>query len=499
MSVLTTSAAWQELQDHAKTFGDFHLRKDRDESLIVPFDGLTLDFSRNWLKPETLDLLVSLAEQQSLEEWRKRMFRGDAINSTENRAVLHTALRADEDAVIRVQGKDVTPDIIDVKHRVYDFAEKVRTGVWKGATDRYITDIVNIGIGGSDLGPKMVVEALKPFNDKELNIHFVSNVDATHIVETLRLCKPDTTLFIIASKTFTTIETLTNANTARQWLVDALGEDAVSKHFVAVSTAADKVAAFGIDTRNMFGFWDWVGGRYSIWSSIGLSVVLAIGPQAFEQFLAGARAMDKHFIEAPLKQNLPVLMALLGVWYRNFFNLPVVAVLAYDQYLEHFAAYLQQLDMESLGKSVDRDGNAVDYETGTIVFGEPGTNGQHAFYQLIHQGTTVIPCDFIVTQTTQNPKGDHHKILVANALAQPEALAVGRTLDEANGNTFKVFSGNRPSNVLHVAELTPYAMGQLIALYEHKVFTQSVLWNINAFDQFGVELGKDMALKMMKA
>jgi glucose-6-phosphate isomerase len=488
MSQLTQSAPWNNLISLASTSVD--IRGDRPQNYSIELDGLSLDYSRNLVNNAILAELQALAEQQDVAGWIEKMFAGEAINHTENRAVLHTALRAD-DATAKAEVKDV-------KKRLYKFADQVREGEWRGATGKFITDVVNIGIGGSDLGPKMVVEALRPYNDKDINVHFVSNIDSTHLAETLIKCKPETTLFIIASKTFTTIETLTNAQTARQWLVRVLGEEAVAKHFVAVSTAVEKVAEFGIDPANMFEFWDWVGGRYSVWSAIGLAIILAIGPQGFEEFLSGARDMDTHFRTAPLMQNMPVVMGLLGVWYRNFLKLPVVAVLAYDQYLEHFAAYLQQLDMESNGKSVDRDGNAVDYDTGPIIFGEPGTNGQHAFYQLIHQGTTKIPCDFIITHTPQNPRGDHHKILVANAQAQPEALAVGRTLEEAKGDVYKVFSGNRPSNILNVQELTPHALGMLIALYEHKVFTQSIIWNINAFDQFGVELGKEMALKMME-
>jgi glucose-6-phosphate isomerase len=343
----------------------------------------------------------------------------------------------------------------------------------------------------------MVTEALRPYHDTDKQFYFVSNVDATHLAETLKQCDPNTTLFIVASKTFTTIETLTNARTARAWLVDALGPAAVPRHFVAVSTAADKVADFGIDVANMFPFWDWVGGRYSVWSAIGLPLILAIGGDGFEKFLSGARAMDTHFCTTPFHENLPVIMAVLGVWYRNFLRMPAIAILPYDQYLENFPRYLQQLDMESNGKTFDRNGAEVDYDTGPIVFGEPGTNGQHAFYQLIHQGTTIIPCDFVVTHTPHHPVGDHHAILLANALAQPDALAIGRSMEAAGGNVFRVFSGNRPSNILHLDVLNPQTLGALIALYEHKVFVQSVIWNINAFDQFGVELGKEMALSMM--
>jgi glucose-6-phosphate isomerase len=499
MSALTSSAAWCALQSHRETFDREILREaEIKDAFICEAAGLKLDYGRNWIMPETLALLLDLVKQQKLPEWRMKMFSGQAINSTENRAVLHTALRAKLDDMIILDGQDIVSDIQSVKFAMADFCKRVRSGQWLGATNQPIRSVVNIGIGGSDLGPKMVTEALKPFQDTDIEFHFVSNIDSTHLVETLKQCDPASTLFIIASKTFTTIETLTNAQTARDWLTDALGNDAVAKHFVAVSTATDKVKAFGIDPNNMFGFWDWVGGRYSVWSAIGLSVMLAIGPGQFDQFLAGAQAMDAHFVTAPLEQNMPVIQALLGVWYRNFWNLPVYSVLPYDQYLENFSRYLQQLDMESLGKSVDRNGERVDYDTGATVFGEPGTNGQHAFYQLIHQGTTVIPCDFIVTHTPHNARGDHHKILIANALAQPNALWHGRSLDQAKGNAYRVFEGLRPSNIIHIEELNPFTLGALIACYEHKVFTQSVIWNINAFDQFGVELGKEMALEMMK-
>jgi len=489
MSKLTQSAPWQALQKESAR--KFDLRGKRNENYHIALEGMELDYTRHLVDDTILSHLESLAVQQDVTGWIRKMFAADAINHTENRTVLHTALRADEEAEILVDGKNVMADILATKQRLYEFADKIRS-------EGKIKSVINIGIGGSDLGPKMVTEALKPFHDTCMTFHFVSNIDSSHLVEALTQCEPESTLFIIASKTFTTIETLTNAETAREWLVKSLGEAAVADHFVAVSTATEKVTAFGIDPENMFGFWDWVGGRYSVWSAIGLPIILAIGPDAFEDFLSGARAMDNHFQTAPLMQNMPVVMGLLGVWYRNFLNLPVLAVLPYDQYLQYFAPYLQQLDMESNGKSIDRDGNPVDYETGPIVFGEPGTNGQHAFYQLLHQGTTVIPCDFIITHTPQHPRGDHHKILVANANAQPEALAVGRNITEADNNIYRVFPGNRPSNILNIEELTPHALGMLIALYEHKVFTQSILWNINAFDQFGVELGKEMAIKMMK-
>ena len=499
MSALTQSPAWKALQQHRDAFDIEALRNDQNRSAFQwQGAGIKIDAGRNWIQSATLQKLLDLAAQQDVTGWRSKMFSGMPINHTEQRAVLHVALRADKQDKFHVDGRNVMPDIADVLKIMADFANRVRNGEWCGASGEPIKSIVNIGIGGSDLGPKMVTESLKPFHDTALDFHFVSNVDSTHMVETLKKCDPATTLFIIASKTFTTIETLTNAQTARAWIVDSLGENAVAKHFVAVSTAADKVAQFGIDTANMFGFWDWVGGRYSVWSAIGLPLMLAIGPAGFTQFLAGAYAMDDHFCTAPLADNLPVIMGLLGVWYRNFWNLPVQAVLPYDHYLENFPRYLQQLDMESNGKRVDRQGKHVDYDTGMIVFGEPGTNGQHAFYQLIHQGTTVIPCDFIVTHHTHNPRGEHHKILVANALAQPDALWRGRSLDEAGNDPYKEFPGLRPSNILHIAELNPHSLGALIALYEHKVFVQSVIWNINAFDQFGVELGKEMAKKMMR-
>jgi glucose-6-phosphate isomerase len=499
MSTLTQSPAWQALLRHQKSFDRDALRAHTEhKNLQWQGAGLKLDAARHWVQSETLSLLLNLASQQDVAGWRQKMFDGAAINFTEDRAVLHTALRASSDADICVDGRNIVPDVSDVKARMAKFCEEVRSGAWTGETGHVIKSVVNIGIGGSDLGPKMVTEALKPFHDTDMVFHFVSNIDSTHMVETLKQCDPETTLFIVASKTFTTIETLTNAKTARAWLVNVLGEKAVAKHFVAVSTAAEKVSEFGIDTNNMFGFWDWVGGRYSVWSAIGLPLMLAIGADGFEKFLSGARAMDEHFAKTPLADNLPVIMALLGIWYRNFWNLPVLAVLPYDHYLESFSRYLQQLDMESNGKRVDRHGHAVDYETGPIVFGEPGTNGQHAFYQLIHQGTTIVPCDFIVTHKTHNPRGEHHKILVANALAQPDALWQGRSLEQAGGNAYKEFTGLRPSSVIHVPELNPETLGSLIALYEHKVFVQGIIWNINSFDQFGVELGKEMALKMMR-
>lgn len=491
MSALTQSVAWRRLQDMAPHFQNRSLR-DTD-AVEWQAAGLRLDGTRQQWDYSVRQALYDLAGQQNVEKMRQMIFAGKPINSTENRAVLHTALRAPEGFSLLVDNENVFEKIAHVKRRLYGFADEVRNGIWRGATGNCITDIVNIGIGGSDLGPKMVTEALTPFHDKELNVHFVSNVDSSNLVDVLRKCRPESTLFIVASKTFTTIETLTNARTAREWLVSSLGEASVRFHFVAVSTATEKVAAFGIDPRNMFEFWDWVGGRYSVWSAIGLPIVLAIGPKKFEEFLAGAYEMDRHFQETAAEHNMPINLALAGVWNRNFLNRAAVAVLPYDHYLGYFPAYLQQLDMESNGKSVDRDGAFVDYETGPIIFGDVGTNGQHAFYQLLHQGTTNIPCEFIVVHQSQNPRGTHQDILVANAMAQPQALARGRTLDEANGNPFRVFTGNRPSMTLYMDALTPKNLGALIALYEHKVFVQSVIWNINAFDQFGVELGKEMA------
>jgi glucose-6-phosphate isomerase len=485
MTSLKNSAAWRALQDHASNF-------DRTKLSDIPVvrelicEGLRLDYSRHWLVDQTMPLLLSLAQQQQIEKHRDAMFNGEIINHTEKRAVLHTALRAPESAQVLLNGKDIMPDIHHVNKRMYVFADKIRQ-------EKKIKSVVNIGIGGSDLGPKLVTEALRFYHESSMEFHFVSNIDASHMAETLKKCRPESTLFIVASKTFTTIETLTNAQTARQWLVDALGEEAIKDHFVASSMALEKVQAFGIDADNMFEFWDFVGGRYSVWSSIGLPIILAIGEKNFKSFLAGAHAMDRHFQTQPLAQNMPVLMGLLGIWYRNFFNLPAMAVLPYDQYLDSLVRYLQQLDMESNGKSVDRQGNAVDYDTGAIIFGEPGTNGQHAFYQLIHQGTTTIPCDFIITHKPLHDIGMHHKLLLANAMAQPKALWQGRQ----HTDPYKTFTGKRPTNTLHVDVLTPYNLGMILALYEHKVFVQSIIWNINAFDQFGVELGKEMANELL--
>jgi glucose-6-phosphate isomerase len=471
MISLVASKEWLDLAAHASQLD----KTKAGIPLEIAIGDWRADLSRHWLAKDTLPLLLKLAERQDVAAWRDRMFAGDKINHTENRAVWHVMLRDTQ-----------LPEVAAVKKKLYDFADRVRG-------QKKFKSVVNIGIGGSDLGPRLVTEGLRDFHDTGMDFHFVSNIDANDIAETLKKCDPATTLFIVASKTFTTIETLTNAQTAREWLVRALGERAVADHFVAISTAADKVKAFGIDPANMFEFWDWVGGRYSVWSAIGLPIMLAIGPQRFEEFLAGAHEMDQHFKYAPLDKNLPVLLALLGVWYRNFFALPALAVLPYNQHLQNLPRYLQQLDMESNGKSVDRAGKQVDYDTAPIIFGEPGTNGQHAFYQMLHQGTTIVPCDFIVTHQTANDFGDHQKILVANALAQPDALWQG----QPSNDPYKHFPGRRPSTILHTDRLTPRAMGQLLALYEHKVFVQGVIWNLNSFDQFGVQLGKDMANRLL--
>ena len=449
MTTLIQSPAWTALEKHKKDTGRGAI--DASKKRILTLGDLTFDYTRHLITDETLELLGALATQQNLTQWRNKMMTGAAINTTENRAVLHTALRADPTHSISVDGTDVMPDILSNRKRLYTFAKQVREGDWTGASGLPITDIVNIGIGGSDLGPKMAVHACTPAQDTDLRFHFVSNIDATDILVTLNKCNPETTLFIIASKTFTTIETLTNAKTARDWLVSKLGEEAVESHFVAVSTARAKAIDFGIGAQNIFGFWDWVGGRYSVWSAIGLPLILAIGGNGFDEFLAGARMVDDHFKTAPLKTNIPALMALLGIWYRNFHGMPAQAILPYDEYLTHLPRYLQQLDMESNGKSVDRDGSPVDYDTGPILFGEVGTNGQHAFYQLIHQGTTVIPCDFIVCETPRHHKKNHHDILNANAMAQPDALAKGRQTNDP----FRAFEGNRPTSLITLKSLTP--------------------------------------------
>lgn len=515
MALVTTSPEWKALTAHWQKMSQVHMRdlfaKDpgRAARMTVDAVGLHLDYSKNIADGETLGLLFDLARAADLEGWRERMFAGEHINGTEDRAVLHVALRNRANRPILVDGTDVMPQVNAVLERMHDFSDRVRSGSWKGSTGKAITDVVNIGIGGSNLGPKMVCAALRPYQSETPRPHFVSNVDGTHLMETVRTLDPETTLFIVASKTFTTQETMTNAHSAREWLIAALdNEAAVRHHFVAVSTNAEQVAAFGIDTDNMFGFWDWVGGRYSLWSAIGLPIALAVGYDNFIELLAGAHDLDEHFRDAPLERNLPVILGLLGVWYIDFAGARSQAVLPYDQYLEYFPAYLQQGDMESNGKHVTRDGVRVDYATGPVVWGQPGTDGQHAFYQLIHQGTELIPCDFIAPIHSHNPVGDHHAKLLANCFAQTEALMVGRTLEQARAEMLaaglsasdierlaphRQFDGNRPTNTILVDQITPRTLGALIALYEHKIFVQGIIWDINSFDQWGVELGKQLA------
>jgi glucose-6-phosphate isomerase len=497
---------------HGREMTDVHLRDlfasdpDRVRRYSLAAGDLFLDYSKNRITDETMRLLADLAAAADLRGAIDEMVSGTKINRTENRAVLHVALRAPRDAVIRVDGRNVVPDVHEVLDRFLAFAESVRSGAWTGQTGRPIRSVVNIGIGGSDLGPAMAAQALLPFSARHLGVRFVSNIDGTHLAETIRDLDPAETLFVIASKTFTTEETMTNARSARAWLLEGLGGDpaAVAKHFVAVSTNAGKVADFGIDPANMFGFWDWVGGRYSLCSAIGLPLAIAIGANNFRDMLDGFHLMDRHFAEAPFERNLPVILGLLGVWYNNVFGAQSHAILPYDQYLARFPAYFQQGDMESNGKSTDRLGRPVKYETGPVIWGEPGTNGQHAFYQLIHQGTKLIPCDFIGFCRSHNPLGDHHDRLMANFFAQTEALAFGKTRDEAaaegsapNLAPHRTFPGNRPTNTILAAALTPSVLGQLIALYEHKIFTQGVIWNIYSFDQWGVELGKQLAQRIL--
>jgi glucose-6-phosphate isomerase len=476
----------------------------RGERFTAEGAGIYLDYSKNRITDETLRLLLDLARSSGLRERIDAMFRGDKINTTENRAVLHIALRAPKDEVIMVDGENVVPQVHAVLDKMTNFSDRVRSGEWKGATGKRIRHVVNIGIGGSDLGPFMAYDALKYYSDRDISFGFVSNVDSNEFVEVTRGLDPAETLFIVSSKTFTTLETLTNARAARDWCVKALGEQAVAKHFVAVSTNAKEVEKFGIDTANMFEFWDWVGGRYSYDSAIGLSLMIAIGPQQFREMLAGFHAMDEHFRTTPFERNLPVLLGLIGIWYNNFFGAQTVAILPYDYYLDRFTPYLQQLDMESDGKHVDLDGRPVDYQTGPIIWGQPGTNGQHAFYQLIHQGTKLIPCDFIGFYESLNPLGTQHDLLMANFFAQTEALAMGKTAEEVAAEgipAFQVphrtFEGNRPSNTILAQRLTPETLGKLVALYEHKVFTQGTIWNIDSFDQWGVELGKMLANRII--
>ena len=520
MSALTSSPAWQALAAHAETMRGASLRAlfaadpHRFARLSLRFEDLLLDYSKHLVDAETMRLLLELAHAADVENWRAMMFEGQKINHTEHRAVLHVALRNRSGRPILVDGRDVMPDVTGVLARIGRFVEEVRSGDWRGHTGQRITDVVNIGIGGSDLGPLMVCTALAPYATKGFRGHFVSNVDSAHLAQVLAGLDPERTLFIVASKTFTTQETMTNANSARDWLLAKLGGDpaAVARHFVAVSTNEAEVRKFGIDPANMFGFWDWVGGRYSLWSAIGLPIALHVGMQRFEELLGGAFAMDEHFRTAPLEQNLPVVLGMLGVWYNNFLGAQSQAILPYDQNLARFAAYFQQGDMESNGKGVDRAGHVVDYQTGPIIWGEPGTNGQHAFYQLIHQGTKLIPADFLAAARNLTPLGDHHEKLLANFFAQTEALAFGKTEAEARAELeqqglkgealeqlvpYKAFTGNRPTSSILYRELTPHRLGSLIALYEHKIFVQGVVWNINSFDQWGVELGKQLAGKIL--
>jgi len=507
---LAERPAWKALQAHFQQVRDKQLRDlftedpSRGERLTAEAEGLFLDYSKNRITDETLKLLVALADECGLREKAEAMFRGDKINITENRAVLHVALRAPKDESIVVDGEDVVPAVHEVLEKMAGFAERIRSGEWKGHTGKPIRNVVNIGIGGSDLGPVMAYEALKHYSQRNLTFRFVSNVDGTDFAEAVQDLDAEETLFLVASKTFTTLETMTNAHTARDWALAKLGDEkAVAKHFVAISTNAKEVAKFGIDTANMFGFWDWVGGRYSMDSAIGLSTMIAIGPENFRAMLAGFHAMDVHFRTTPFEKNLPALMGLLTVWYTDFFDAQTIAVLPYEQYLKRFPAYLQQLTMESNGKHVTLDGTEVAVQTGPIYWGEPGTNGQHSFYQLIHQGTRLIPCDFIGFYKTLNPLGRHHDILMANVFAQAEALAFGKTAEQVKAEgtpdwlvPHRVFEGNRPSNILLADKLTPEVLGNLIALYEHAVFTEGVIWNIDSFDQWGVELGKVLAQKI---
>jgi glucose-6-phosphate isomerase len=515
MPTLTETFAWKALKRHQLEIAPLHMRAmfasdaQRFDKFSVRWNDFLLDYSKNRVSEQTMSLLFDLAREVNLKAHAEQMFLGEKINSTEHRAVLHIALRNRSNTPIIVDGADVMPSVNHVLDHIRNFTGQIRSGAWRGYTGQPITDIVNIGIGGSDLGPVMVTEALKHYGHVHLNVHFVSNVDGTHIAETVKRLTPETTLFIIASKTFTTQETLVNAESAKRWFLERVKDPAaVAKHFVAISTNAKAVAAFGIDTRNMFEFWDWVGGRYSLWSAIGLSIALSIGMENFEELLLGAHEMDQHFRTAPFEKNLPVILGMLGIWYNNFFGAEAHAIIPYDQYLHRFSAYLQQGDMESNGKGVTRNGQRVDYSTGPIIWGEPGTNGQHAFFQLLHQGTKLIPVDFIAPAESHNPIGEHHAILLSNFFAQTEALMKGKTEAEARAELeksgmgvseieellpHKVFPGNRPTNSILFRKLTPRTLGSLIALYEHKIFVQGVLWDVNSFDQWGVELGKQLA------
>jgi glucose-6-phosphate isomerase len=508
---LKQSQSWKALESHYQQLKDMHLRElfagdpTRGSDFALEAEDIYMDYSKNRVTQETIKLLIQLAEEAGLRQRMEAMFSGEKINFTEKRAVLHIALRAPRNSQIFVDGQDVVPEVHQVLDRMSAFSDRVRSGEWKGFTGKRIRNVVNIGIGGSDLGPVMAYEALRYYSDRNITCRFVSNIDGTDLAEATLDLDPAETLFIISSKTFTTLETLTNAHSARSWLLQSLGDEkAVASHFVAVSTNATEVAKFGINTDNMFGFWDWVGGRYSYDSAIGLSLMIAIGPENFRRMLAGFHAMDEHFRNAPFEQNIPVLLGLLGIWYNNFFGAETVAILPYDQYLGRFSAYLQQLDMESNGKSVDLDGNRVEYQTGPVIWGQPGTNGQHAFYQLIHQGTKMIPCDFIGFSQSLNQLGRHHDLLMANFFAQTEALAFGKTSEEVRAEGIpefqvphRTFEGNHPTNTILLPRLTPEALGKLVAMYEHKVFVQGTIWRINSFDQWGVELGKVLASRII--
>jgi len=523
MAALTTLPVWQALCRHQQTIAASNMRDlfsqdtNRFDKFSFQLDDMLFDFSKHRINDETLPLLLQLAREAQLESWRDRMFAGEKINITENRAVLHTALRNRSNRPVLVDGVDVMPEVNAVLAQMRDFSEKVRSGAWLGYTGQRITDVINIGIGGSDLGPVMVCDALKPYASADLAVHFVSNIDGAHLMRALEKCQPETTLFIVASKTFTTQETMTNAISARTWFLNKAQDNAhVAKHFVALSTNAKAVTDFGIDQANMFAFWDWVGGRYSLWSAIGLSIALYVGMDHFEALLSGAHEMDRHFQTAPLEENMPVIMALIGIWYNNFFDVATHAILPYDQGMSRFPAYLQQADMESNGKFICRDGKRIQYKTGPVIWGEAGTNGQHAFYQLIHQGTQVVPCDFLMPVHSHYAIGKHgyahHKILLANFLAQTQALMLGKTPDEArlelqeqglsgaeleNLLPHKVFEGNRPSTSILFDKLTPNTLGKLIALYEHKIFVQGMIWDINSYDQWGVEYGKQIAQEIL--
>ena len=523
MAALTSLPVWQKLCQHQQAIASTHMRdlfafdKNRFDKFSFQFADILFDFSKHQINDETLPMLMQLAREANIEGWRERMFTGEKINITENRAVLHTALRNRSNTPVMVDGKDVMPDVNAVLAQMRQFSDKVRNGSWLGYSGKRITDIVNIGIGGSDLGPVMVCDALKPYSSSALQVHFVSNIDGAHLMRALEKCNPETTLFIIASKTFTTQETMTNGISARTWFLAAAKENAhVAKHFVALSTNAKAVQEFGIDTANMFQFWDWVGGRYSLWSAIGLSIALYVGMDNFEELLTGAHEMDNHFRNAPLEQNMPVIMALIGIWYNNFFHVDTNVILPYDQGMARFPAYLQQADMESNGKFICRDGKRIHYKTGPVIWGEAGTNGQHAFYQLIHQGTQIVPCDFLMPVHSHYAIGKngyaHHKILLANFLAQTQSLMLGKTPEQARAELekqgmsgdalekllpHKVFEGNRPSTSILFDKLTPNTLGKLIALYEHKIFVQGIIWDINSYDQWGVEYGKQIAQEIL--